>query len=111
MLPSPTVFARTVKTVAAMMMPTTHPSRNPALVPPALGASSIRIVAMIGTGLIATPTASGRISPMTVPTRSSWCIGYCGSTDYRCSGQRLTQRKPRWLVEVSTVSPWRAAGR
>ena len=29
----------------------------------------------------------------------------------RLSYDRTTQRKPMWLVVVSTVSPWRAAGR
>jgi hypothetical protein len=46
-----------VKTTVATTMPTTQPSKNPTLVAPALGASSIKIVAMIGTGLIATPRA------------------------------------------------------
>jgi hypothetical protein len=38
------------------------------LVPFARGDSNIKITAMIGTGLMAIPTASGRISPITEPT-------------------------------------------
>ena len=37
----------------------------------ALGESNIKITAMIGIGLIAIPTANGKISPMTEPTFSS----------------------------------------
>ena len=50
------------------MIPTSQPSRKPTLVAFARGDSNIRMTAMIGTGLIAIPTASGRISPMTEPT-------------------------------------------
>lgn len=38
------------------------------LVPFACGDSSIKIAAMIGIGLIAMPSASGRMSPITAPT-------------------------------------------
>ena len=34
----------------------------------AFGDSSIKITAMIGIGLIAIPTANGKVSPMTEPT-------------------------------------------
>jgi hypothetical protein len=44
---------------------------NPTLVPFARGDSSIKITAMIGIGLMAIPTANGRISPITEPIRSS----------------------------------------
>jgi hypothetical protein len=38
---------------------------KPTLVPFAFGESSMRIAAMIGIGLIAMPSASGRMPPMT----------------------------------------------
>ncbi len=60
-----------VNTTTATTMPTTQPMRNPTLVTLAFGESSMRIAAMIGTGLIAMPSASGRISPIAVP------IVYC----------------------------------
>jgi hypothetical protein len=41
---------------------------NPTLVPFARGDSNIKITAMIGIGLMAMPTANGRISPITEPT-------------------------------------------
>jgi hypothetical protein len=44
---------------------------NPTLVPFARGDSSIKITAMIGIGLIAMPTANGRISPITEPIERS----------------------------------------
>jgi hypothetical protein len=66
-LPRSRVPARSRNTVVAPPMPRIHPARNPPLVPPALGARSIRMTAMIGMGEIATPTASGRRSPTTCP--------------------------------------------
>ena len=57
----------TVNAVTAMTTPATQPARNPMLVDLAFGDSSMRIAAMIGIGLIATPNASGRMSPMTPP--------------------------------------------
>src|SRR4051794_33719788 len=68
LLPRSWVPASSRNTVLATAIPTTHPARNPALVLPALGASSMRMTAMIGTGEIATPTASGSRSPTTLPT-------------------------------------------
>jgi hypothetical protein len=56
--------SRVNKTMATTM-PTSHPIRNPTLVPFARGDSSIKIAAMIGIGLMAMPTAKGRISPIT----------------------------------------------
>jgi hypothetical protein len=50
-------------------MPVIHPRRNPTLAPFAFGDSNIKMAAMIGTGLIATPTARGKISPMTGPIK------------------------------------------
>ena len=57
--------ASSVNSTTATTMPSTQPSRNPMLVPFAFGDSSMRIAAMIGMGLIAMPSASGRMSPMT----------------------------------------------
>jgi MFS superfamily sulfate permease-like transporter len=37
--------------------------------------------------------------------------GRCGSPGRKAAAGRITQRKPRWAVDVSTASPWRAAGR
>ena len=56
-----------MNSTTATTMPSTQPSRNPMLVPFAFGDSSMRIAAMIGIGLIAMPSASGRMSPMTDP--------------------------------------------
>jgi hypothetical protein len=60
-----------VNNTIATTMPVTQPSRKPTLVVFALGDSNIKIAAMIGIGLIAIPTANGKISPMTEPTLSS----------------------------------------
>jgi hypothetical protein len=49
-------------------MPSNQPIMNPTLVPFARGDSNIKITAMIGIGLMAMPTAKGRISPITEPT-------------------------------------------
>src|SRR3954464_3541946 len=62
--PPKPALASAVNTPVATAMPATQPSRKPTLVPPAFAARSIRIAAMIGIGLIATPTASGSRSPM-----------------------------------------------
>jgi hypothetical protein len=53
-------------------------ARNPADAAPARGASNMRITAMMGIGLIATPAASGSTSPMTllIPTPVAAPIGY-----------------------------------
>ena len=56
---------KSVNTVTATAIPSTHPARNPTLVARARGESSIKIAAMMGIGLIATPSANGRICPMT----------------------------------------------
>ena len=52
-------------TTVTMTMPATQPSRNPVLVVAGRRDSSIRMTAMIGIGLIATPIAKGSKSPMT----------------------------------------------
>ncbi len=44
--------------------PTTQPARNDALFAPARADKSIKMIAMIGIGLIATPIANGRTSPI-----------------------------------------------
>ncbi len=62
---------RRVKAVTATTMPATQPTRNPMLVPLALGDRSMRMAAMTGIGLSATPSARGRISPITSPTPTS----------------------------------------
>ncbi len=49
--------------------PTTHPSPNAGPLVRARGVPSIRMTAMIGTGLRATPTADGSRSPMAWPMR------------------------------------------
>jgi hypothetical protein len=51
-------------TMQAPATPMIHPPRNAALFAPALEESSIKMIAMIGIGLIATPTAKGNTSPM-----------------------------------------------
>ena len=56
--------ATTISTLSATTMPTTQPSRNARLFWRARSVKSIRITAMIGSGQIATPTASGRKSPI-----------------------------------------------
>jgi hypothetical protein len=60
-----------VNSTTATRMPASQPSRKPTLVALALGDSSIKIAAMIGIGLIAIPTANGKISPMTEPMFAS----------------------------------------
>ena len=64
---SPTGCASKVTAVTTAAMPSTQPTMKATLAAFARGASSIRITAMIGTGEIATPRATGRKSPMTVP--------------------------------------------
>ena len=49
-------------------IPATQPSRKPVLVAVAFRESSMRITAMIGIGLIATPTANKRTRPIAAPT-------------------------------------------
>ena len=61
------VPASTVKIAVATTIPATQPSRNPMLVLPARLENNMRIAAMIGIGDTATPTANGRISPITAP--------------------------------------------
>ena len=51
----------------AAKIPATQPIPKPVLALPAFADSSIRIAATMGIGEIATPTASGRNSPMIVP--------------------------------------------
>ena len=55
------------KNAHTMTMPTTHPNRNARLFARARPENSIRITAMIGIGLAATPTANGRTSPIVCP--------------------------------------------
>src|SRR5215212_8135924 len=56
-----------MKTTSATTMPQIQPSMNPTLVAFALGDNNVRIAAMMGIGLIAMPSARGRISPITGP--------------------------------------------
>lgn len=51
-----------MKTMTATRIPATHPARDPRLVRAARGDNSMRMAAMIGTGLIAIRTARGKIS-------------------------------------------------
>ena len=68
------IEASSVNTTTATTMPSTQPMRKPTLVPFAFGESSMRIAAMIGIGLIAIPSARGRMSPMTEPMcRPAFC--------------------------------------
>ncbi|BCN43597.1 hypothetical protein RE9414_18770 [Prescottella equi] len=55
------------KTTYPTAIPRIQPARKAVAVLPARGVSNIRIVAMIGIGLIATPIARGSTSPMAVP--------------------------------------------
>ena len=61
--PSSRLWASAPMTPTATMMPTSQPAAKPMLAERARGARSIRIVAMIGTGLIAMPTAADRLPP------------------------------------------------
>ena len=47
--------------------PVTQPTANAGPLERAFGVPSMRITAMIGTGLSATPTADGRMSPIAGP--------------------------------------------
>ena len=58
------VDATPMRIVIAATMPTTHPARNARLFCFARSLNNIKITAMTGTGLIATPSASGRNSPI-----------------------------------------------
>src|SRR5450755_4426315 len=60
--------ARTTARVEISARPKTNPAANAVPFVLALGVTSIRIIAMIGTTLIAAPSAYGRISPMALPT-------------------------------------------
>ena len=53
-------------------MPTIQPIRNEALFGPDRLDRSIKMMAMIGTGLMATPTASGSESPIACPMIALW---------------------------------------
>ena len=53
--------------VPAMAAPASQPARNMGPFVRARGVLSIRMIAMIGTGLIATPIASGKMSPTALP--------------------------------------------
>ena len=57
-------------TVTTMATPSTQPTMNARLEAPARGLSSIKMTAMMGTGEMATPRASGRISPIACPIAS-----------------------------------------
>jgi hypothetical protein len=57
--------ARSATSGVTTAMPMTQPTMKPLLAARACVAKSIRITAMIGAGLIATPSASGNSSPMT----------------------------------------------
>jgi len=43
--------------------------------------------------------------------RCRFADGFQAAKSARASGERTTQRKPMWQVDVSTASPCRAAGR
>ena len=66
----PTGSTSTVTAPTTTVMPSTQPTMNAMLAAFAFGASSIRITAMIGTGEMATPRATGRMSPMTCRMRA-----------------------------------------
>jgi hypothetical protein len=61
------VPATATTTEVTMAMPATHPIRKDALLAPARFDRSMRMMAMIGMGLMATPMASGSESPMACP--------------------------------------------
>ena len=54
-----------MNTVTATAMPTIHPHMKPTPVGFAFGDNNIKMAAMIGIGLMATPRARGSTSPMT----------------------------------------------
>ena len=61
---TPAVLATTSTIVPMIARPSTQPPRKARPLLRALGVMSMRMMAMIGTGLMAMPIASGRISPM-----------------------------------------------
>jgi hypothetical protein len=63
------VDATLIRSTIAATIPTIQPSMNARLFCRARSLNSIRITAMIGIGLIATPIASGRNSPIASPIR------------------------------------------
>jgi hypothetical protein len=65
--PNPRAAARSTNNATATTTPKNHPSKKPKLVARAEGASSMRITAIMGTGLMAMPRARGGISPTTAP--------------------------------------------
>ena len=58
-----------MNTTMATTIPASQPIMNPTLILFARGDSSIKITATIGIGLMAIPTANGRISPINEPIR------------------------------------------
>src|SRR5450755_2217754 len=58
--------------------PRTKPAANAVPLVFALGVTSIRMIAMIGTTLIAAPRAYGRISPIALPTARAPVVPGCG---------------------------------
>ena len=65
--PSLTLTPRASTTAPTASSPTIHPTANDTLFLVADLENNMRMTAMIGTGLIATPTANPRICPMTEP--------------------------------------------
>ena len=61
---TPAVFAMTRTMLPTTARPRSQPPGNARPLLFALGVMSIRMIAMIGTGLIAMPIASGRTSPI-----------------------------------------------
>jgi hypothetical protein len=72
------VDAIAISTPRPPAMPAIQPSRNARPFERARSEKSIRITAMTGMGLIATPTASGRISPIASPTSDPVAAGLAG---------------------------------
>ncbi len=86
---SPAAFATTSAMPPTTASPAIQPNRNASPLLRAFGVMSIRMIAMIGTGLIAMPRASGRISPITC------CMGAPSEERASRCGVRLPQHIPR----------------
>ena len=102
-LPAGSVPTMSRTTVVTPAIPTTHPTKKPTPAPPALGVSSMRTTATIGTGKIATTAASGSRSPTTRPTSSPPAHGTdCGVGPDACRGGSPTRPRPGTVLLMMT---------
>ena len=92
----------------AIVRPTIQPSANAGPFDRARGVPSMRTIAMIGTGLIATPTASGRISPIAAPTSALFHAGRVARTG---RFRRERGRHCRYLLTMPELTITENGGR